>query len=429
MKRVLILLGLWFSAGFVLSCGSSSSSSGGAIAKRAFVTQDISSGISFAGVLTIDAENDVLGLVAPLSAGSQPGMMVVTPNRSGTLVFSAQENLLTLINNSTGSSESSVALPGFTKSFVVAPDTITGYAAVPGAPVSGQPPGVVKAFNLASGAFTTEIDIPAATYLAMSHNGSRLLALSTGIDSVANRVAVITLNGAGNPTVTLVPGFDHPIAAFFSSDDTIAYVVNCGIECGGTRASVQQLNMTGNSLGVQTGVCTPGASPVCAASTALVSGTTMYLAGTPYNPDGTPAQPCTGQATAAPSCGLLTVLDLPTMTVTKSGIVITDGFHDRMAMGANGQLFVGANDCTEISVGSGNAEIRGCLSIYNTQTGAVVIPPANGDVTGIQPISGRLVVYVVQGGELQIYDTTTDKLQTTQINLTGEAVDVKSIDF
>ena len=73
--------------------------------------------------------------------------------------------------------------------------------------------------------------------------------------------------------------------------------------------------------------------------------------------------------------------------------------------------------------------MRGCLSIYNTQTGAVVIPPANGDATGIQPVANRTVVYVVQGGELAIYDTATDKLQPTQIDIAGQAIDVKTIDF
>jgi hypothetical protein len=104
-----------------------------------------------------------------------------------------------------------------------------------------------------------------------------------------------------------------------------------------------------------------------------------------------------------------------------------------MALGANGQLFVGARTCTEIippvPTPSG-AEVRGCLSIYNTQTGAVVIPPANGDVTGIQPIGKRAVVYVVQGGSLGIYDTATAALQTLQIiNLVGQFFDVKTVDF
>ena len=135
------------------------------------------------------------------------------------------------------------------------------------------------------------------------------------------------------------------------------------------------------------------------------------------------------------------------MTVTNtSPIVITDGYHNRIAMAANGQLFIGARNCTEIipqdppPVG---AEVRGCLSIYNSLTTAwagipsagVVIPPVNGDATGLQPIATRDVVYViqgqgVQGGTLYIYSTETDALQSVQItNLIGGFIDVKTVDF
>jgi hypothetical protein len=268
-------------------------------------------------------------------------------------------------------------------------------------------------------------------HLAISNSGTRLLAFSDNSDVVA----VITPSNLGtiNPVVTFVPGFDRPVSAFFSGDDNTAFVLNCGAECGGTQAGVQKLDLTTNTLGTVVAACTADVAPVCAGSVALLDGTTMYLAGIPFNADGTPfAQPCTGETTAATSCGLLTIIDLTSLSVTKSGIVITDGVHDRMALGANGQLFVGAHTCTEIIPGippPQNAEVRGCLSIYNTQTGAVVIPPANGDVTGIEPISKRTVVYVVQGGELQIYDTATDKLQATQIDINGQAIDVKVVDF
>jgi len=223
------------------------------------------------------------------------------------------------------------------------------------------------------------------------------------------------------------------VNAFFSGDDNTAYVLNCGAECGGVQAGVQTLDLNSDTLGTLVAACTPDVPVVCSGSEALLDGTTMYLAGIPFNSDGTPfAQPCTGETTAATSCGLLTVVDLTSMTVTKSRIVITDGFHNRIALGANGQLFVGARTCTEIIPPipvPPNAETRGCLSIYDTQTSAVVIPPANGDVTGIQPISGRHVVYAAQGGEIQIYDTTTDKLQNTQIDVSGEVIDVKTVDF
>jgi len=105
-------------------------------------------------------------------------------------------------------------------------------------------------------------------------------------------------------------------------------------------------------------------------------------------------------------------------------------------MGANGQLFVGAHDCTEILPSGGNKEIRGCLTIYNTQTGAVVIPSLSGDVTGLQPIANRHVVYLVQKnitsgapvGELEIFDTTTDNIQIKQVDISGDAVDVVAVD-
>jgi hypothetical protein len=52
------------------------------------------------------------------------------------------------------------------------------------------------------------------------------------------------------------------------------------------------------------------------------------------------------------------------------------------------------------------------------------------DVTGLQPISNRSVIYVVQGGELDIFDTTTDAVATgiTAIDVVGKAFDVVQID-
>jgi hypothetical protein len=424
LKRALILLAFLLPASLLfLSCGASpSSSSGGGsgLKFRAFVSQDVSAAGVAAGVEIIDAQNDVRPVLAPIPAGATPGMMVVTPNRVQTLVFSPSDNQFSQISNAGESNSAHLTLPGSTESIVVSPDSETGYIAVPTARVVGQSPGGVEVINLNSGAIVAEVEVPAVRFLAISNSGSRLLAFSDNSDSLA----VITPSniGTGNPVVAFVGGFYRPVAAFFSGDDHTAFVVNCGHECGGTpvndvQASVQTFDLTTNTPGT--------AVPVKAASVALVNGATMYLAGTPI-----PAPQCTGQTTAATSCGLLTVFDLTTMTVTNSAdIVITDGYHNRIALGANGQLFVGAHTCTEIVAVNKGDEVRGCLSIYNTQTGAVVIPPANGDATGIQPVTNRNVVYVVQGGELQIYDATTDKIQTKQIDISGHAVDVKTVDF
>jgi hypothetical protein len=59
----------------------------------------------------------------------------------------------------------------------------------------------------------------------------------------------------------------------------------------------------------------------------------------------------------------------------------------------------------------------------------VVIPPNNGDVTGLEPVPNRNVVYLVQDGEMRIYDTTTDQKQSKQVDIIGQAVDVKIVDF
>lgn len=123
------------------------------------------------------------------------------------------------------------------------------------------------------------------------------------------------------------------------------------------------------------------------------------------------------------------------MTVASS-VVITDGYHDRIDMGLNGQLFVGSHTCTNIgNVNNVTGEVRGCLSIYNTLNSSVVIPPDNGDVTGLQGFTTRYVEYVAEGGNLRVYYTVTDTLlentyiSTGTIVITGVITDVKAIDF
>jgi hypothetical protein len=450
LRRVLTLLFLllpacltWLSCGGYNSPGSTQTSG---LKYRAFVSNSVTSGSGAAGIYIVNAVTDVRATSAAISGGNTPGMMVVTPNRAQTLVFSgtgtlASDNQLSLINNASEQNAAHVPLPGMTESIVVSPDSSAAYVAVPTAQVSGPNPGIVEAIALSNGTANGQVDVPSVHYLSINNGGNRIFGFSDNSDSIA----VITPSqiGIGN-AVTYFGGpgiFDRPVSAYFTSDDSTAYVVNCGPECGGTQASVQKVDLTTNPP-------TPGtAVPVPAATVALVSNSTMYLAGTPYS-GGLPSQPCTGQTTAATTCGLLTAFDLSTMTYATTA-VITDGYHTRMALGANGQLFIGARTCTEIYAPippPAGAEIRGCLSIYNTLTtavgsvpaGGVLIPPQNGDATGFQPIAKRTVVYVCQGGSLYIYDVTKDVLENNpndpnnpgQINgLVGQFIDVKTVDF
>jgi hypothetical protein len=154
------------------------------------------------------------------------------------------------------------------------------------------------------------------------------------------------------------------------------------------------------------------------ATIGLLSGSTLYVAGTPSGI-------ACGSDTTASNCGVLSVVDVGSASAT-AAYLIPDGYHNRIQMGANGQLFVGSQTCSNVT---STAETRGCLAIFDTVHAKVIVPPQNGDVTGIEPIPNRHVVYVCQGGKLKIYDTTTDKTQTTQVNIIGQAIDVKVVDF
>jgi hypothetical protein len=73
--------------------------------------------------------------------------------------------------------------------------------------------------------------------------------------------------------------------------------------------------------------------------------------------------------------------------------------------------------------------VEGCLSLYNTSAGTAAIGTPKGEVTGMQAISGRAIVYVCEGGELRIYDssTGTEKLPPP-VDIVGKAWDVRQID-
>jgi hypothetical protein len=105
-----------------------------------------------------------------------------------------------------------------------------------------------------------------------------------------------------------------------------------------------------------------------------------------------------------------------------------------MAMTTTGRIYIGASGCT-VDPGSAPNTVRGCLSIFNVSTAATKFPEEssfrqNFDVTGLQPISNRSVIYVVQAGELDIFDTTADAIASniTQLDVIGEAIDVLQID-
>jgi hypothetical protein len=413
-----------------LACGYSSSyyKPPSGLATRVFASQSISSPTSGAGLVIINGANDTLARASGIGAGRSPGLMAISPERSTLLVFDSGTNSVQVVNTKTETLTGAIQLVGPTTS-MVAPTSSFGYAAVPTAVLNASAPGAIEVLNLTTGGVASTLSVPNAQTVVASPNGTQLLVFSSDSDSVTI-VSPFSLN-TGNPVTTTVSGFDRPVNAVFGSDGT-AYILNCGPECGSASASasVQILNL-GTTPSAGASVAVDGAT------VALISGSTLYVAGTPTASvsNSSPNNLCTGQNTAAPTCGRLDIVDLSSMTVTGSA-VITDGYHDRIDMSNNGQLFIGSHACSTVgNVNAPQGEVRGCLSIFNTVTAAVVIPPDNGDVTGLQSFTGRSVEYVAEGGNLRVYDTTKNILllnniiSTGTIGVIGQIIDVKAVDF
>jgi hypothetical protein len=441
LRIVKLSLCVVVAAVFLSSCGSSAPNTGPhttGLKFRALVSQDVASNLSAPGLIIINALLDVRANAGPISGGSSflPGQMYLSDNRSITLAVSNLTTQLGIFNNKTEASLGTVLLPGMTDSVLLSPDATTGYAAVSTAAVAGFPPGGIVVMGLGSSpGVTATVPVTSVRYMVRSGDGTRILAFSDNSDSVTIVPTQSIIPGQGQDTpLTIVPGFDRPVYGFFSADNSQAWILNCGPECGGSEASVQVLDLIHNVAGAR--VVIPGGATV-----ALLNNQTLYVAGNPQPPNNT----CSGPGaltTAATTCGRLSIVNLSTMTLASpsSGFVIEDGYHTLLSLASNGQLFIGSRNCTNIVPPAlpATGEQRGCLFIADTASLAtsnprLVAPPDNGDVTGIQPITNRTIVYLLEGGQFRIYDTTTDEQTlgeaTNAIDIIGQGVDVKLIDF
>jgi hypothetical protein len=432
-KRTLaLMLGLAAVSTFVSCGGGKKAGPPSGLAKRVLASQSVTSARSFGRLVIVNGLNDSLPRASPIGAGNSPGLMAVSPTRNIVASFDSATNTVYGVNTAKENVIGSVRLPGPTSSIVLPSADTVAYAAVPSATISGFAfIGAIEVMNFNSGTFTS-IAVSNAQTVVSDETGTKLLVFSGD----SNFVTVLTPGLAVPPADTscysplpgtgvceIVPGFDRPVSAVITGNT--AYVLNCGAQCGGSQASVAVFDLA--SLTITKTI------PVDAATIALLSGSTLYVAGTSPS---TANNSCAGQTTAATLCGRLNVIDTGSGTVTTTA-VITDGYHQRMDLTSNGQLFIGARDCT--SIGNSNnpsgGEVRGCLSIYRTADGSVVIPSQTGNVEGLQGFTTRFVEYVAQGGKLNVYDTNRDVrlinnfLPQGSINIVGYVADVKAIDF
>jgi hypothetical protein len=234
------------------------------------------------------------------------------------------------------------------------------------------------------------------------------------------------------------------VAAFFSTDSanshTVAYILSCGIECGGTgSASVTEIDTTTITP------LTPLATGSLATATVLNQWTVngariglidptanmLYVAGStmsstaidcPFADLGTPAcatTPANGGNNV--QNGFFTVINLTTGTVASS-TQIGNGVK-RWIRNINGVYWVASLNCG----------VESCVSMVtpkSTSATATVLANANGDATGITLVVNSGEVYTIEGGELYIYNQNGTQIiqQNYNTDIKGQGSDVLYID-
>ena len=397
---------------FFASCGGGSSTPArpSGVSNRVFISTPLVNG---GQVYIVNATNDTVSRNHPVISVINASLMALTPDKTKAAVFAATLNTITVVDTQSESPVATVGLSGPTESMVAVPIAcIPGAAgcssdemllvAEPTAPFTGSVQnGIVQFVDLTAGVVTASIPVPQARRIVLNHTGTKALVFS---DDYSVNLIDTTAKTATPVTST---SFDRAVNAVFSTDDSTAYILSCGVECGGTAANVSALTISSGAVGAPT--------PVTGATVGLIdSANRLYVAG----------------STAAG--GFIDILDLSSLAVTKSAIPIGDGNHTLMALTNKGQLFVGARNCTNGL----------CMSILDTTSQTVFINPCvsgtsmcpSGAVTGMEPLDNRALIYVIQGGILHIYDLTKNPPQENLtvgipfLTLLGNLADVKQVD-
>jgi hypothetical protein len=395
-------------AGVLAGCGSKASTTNTppptGIAKRALVSNSSTGTINL-----LDANKDA---VSSKTFGANGPTKMVTAGGI-TLVMSGNANQVSIIDNKQEIVTFVALVADIPFDIAISPDGKTGWAAV-------RNPGFVQKIDTGTGNILLSVRVPSVSRLALSPNGTKLLAFSDDPQTIpAPNTNAVFLIDTASPPATGTPltnaALDQPFTAVFNGSETQAFILNCGAECGGTTASVVQVDFS---------TATPAFSaavPVSAATVGLISGGNLFVAGTPF-----------GSAS-----GTLQVISTTALTAGPA-IAITNGRHNIMSLAGNNHLYIGATNCTPGPTNAQN-QLRGCLSIFNTGAAASASNPVfplesalrqNFDVTAFQPISGRSVMYVCQGAELDIFDVAADAPSTSiqQLDFVGKMFGVVQID-
>jgi DNA-binding beta-propeller fold protein YncE len=367
-----------------------------------------------AGTVTVvDAQKDLLS--TKVLGASSPTKMLTAGGI--TIAMDSAGSQIAIIDNPTEAVTFKAPIGDQPFDIAISPDGKNAWAAM-------RNFGFVQSVDTTTGVARGVLRIGNARRLVMSPNGTKLLVFPDPQGQIPPNTSTFFVIDTASSAVTAVTDathLDQPVNAVFNGSETKAFILNCGAECGGTAASVVFADFTNTPAGFSAPIPVPGAT------VGLINGANLYVAGTPN-----PAPTGPGPGCPISRCGVLTVINATAFTAGAQ-VPITDGDHEKISF-ANNRVYVGAIGCT-VEPGTAANTVRGCLSIFNTGTSTAVFPPESSfrqsfDVTGLQPISGRNIIYVVQGSELDIFDTNTDTLAPgiTQIDVVGRAFDVVQID-
>jgi hypothetical protein len=379
------------------------------------------------------------------TVGSEPTYLQSSPDGTLTLVNNSGSNSLSSLNNNLEAIKATINLGGSTESFVSSISNKFGFAAVPNYSNGNPPilPGAIVRFNPTDGSLNTQIPFPYVHDLAMDTAEKHLLAFTSGdtqpvpagvaagvADDIANWVDLTSTDSTtGVPpyyplSLSSVNGpvqLSRPVAAFFSADNTKAYVLSCGVECGGTgNANVAEIDLTSitppasSATGTVVSANVLNVWAVNGARRGLIDTTAnkLYVTGsTTLVTDG-------GGYTVQD--GYFSVIDLTNTTAAPTSFRIGNG-KKRWIRNIKGVYWVASLQCGASS----------CITLVNPTANPPVVALANarGDATGVSLAGNSGKVYTVEGGELYIYDQKGNPYTSTYpTDVKGQASDVLYID-
>ena len=386
-------------------------------------------------------------------SGGDPTTILSFPAELRAFVYSdASPYSVSVINYGTEATSGTVSgLSAASPSLATAADYLHFYSAEEGVGqlvvVDNQ---LGKAFSLnLPNVYKVAVNSGDTVALAMVRNSNTLYRILKLNNGGTNPPGAVDCEPQVLPVYCVVPvpgNYDRPTGAYFSTDGSTAYVLNCGVECGGGTnggASVSFLpqgpltinviptalpypNVVTNTVPIPGGV-----------TTALSDGTTLYLAGQQLQPDGLFE-------------GELTLLNLTTL-VAGAPIPISDGFHSKLLFADDNTLWIGSQNCatgerakqglnynclTRFDLGAHTATIVPAI-LPATASGPASVPYPNqnnnllyyGSLTGICWVQNYHKVYTAYGGQVHAFNTVDgSEINNTNITVQGTALDVAYMD-